>query len=223
MSSATTLIQSTVKAKRRGRVVALATLKAREYPKVAWGERYQQFFGLPGYTFSMLIYGLPGSGKSTLVYNIANDLAHHHGRVLINSAEEGFQDTAAERVGKLDASLSKRLHIGDRLDFDQLCQRARDGRYRVVVIDSIQAMRFTIDHFHVLKEDRLLKRKAYILLSQATASGGIKGETDLLHEVDIKCKAYDGMLEVRSRYLPAVNVVKLFSIVKEPTLFNQPS
>ena len=219
MSSA----QTPAKLKGRGRVVALATLKARDYPKVAWSERYQHYFGLPGYTFSMLIYGMPGSGKSTLVYNIANDLATRHGRVLINSAEEGFQDTASERGSKIDGALSKRLHIGERLDFEQFCQRLRDGRYRVGVIDSIQAMRFTIEHFHALKADRLLKRKAYILLSQATASGGIKGETDLLHEVDIKCKAFDGQLEVRSRYLSAMKLVQLFSVAKEPTLFGQTS
>jgi len=85
-----------------------------------------------------LVGGDPGIGKSTLMLQVSHDLARRGGRVLYVSGEESFNQTRL-RAERLNA-LHPNLLLLTETSVGAIAKHARQGDYRFVVIDSIQAV-----------------------------------------------------------------------------------
>lgn len=159
-----------------------------------WLERY----GNPEQNFKAIFYGPSGSGKSVEALKLSQYIAENLGRVLYNSHEEGLGKSLQDRVITHEIT-SKKITFADRMPFKEMCEKALKGRYKTVVIDSVQDMRFTYSNFKRFR-DRF-PRKSIILINQANARGSLKGSTDILHACDIKARFDGGKITVRSRFL----------------------
>jgi DNA repair protein RadA/Sms len=85
-----------------------------------------------------LVGGDPGIGKSTMMLQVSKLLAEKHGPVLYVSGEESFSQARlrAERLGALD----DRLMMLTETSIESVAQHIREGEYKLVVVDSIQAV-----------------------------------------------------------------------------------
>ncbi|MBI4560225.1 MAG: DNA repair protein RadA [Candidatus Hydrogenedentes bacterium] len=86
----------------------------------------------------VLLGGDPGIGKSTLMLQLCRCLAQRVGSVLYVSGEESFEQTRlrARRLG----ALCERLFLLTETEVEAICRQIRNGRYELVIIDSIQSV-----------------------------------------------------------------------------------
>lgn len=191
------------------RVINIKTLREKQFHTLDIDGYYLNLFGKPERNFKALFYGPSGSGKSTFALKFVDYLSTHlNAKVLYNSHEEGYSETLRLRVLENDIS-ARKLFFADRMNFSDMCEKAKRGHYRFVVIDSIQYMRLTYKDYQAF--EKRFPRKALILISQAKNNGGIKGTTDILHAVDIKVRIHKGNAEVVSRFAPEPKTVRLFT------------
>ncbi|OFW55574.1 MAG: DNA repair protein RadA [Candidatus Solincola sediminis] len=94
--------------------------------------------GVPGSL--VLIGGEPGIGKSTLLLQAAGSLTKHGFRVLMVSGEESASQIASR--AKRTGTTSPELYLLCETDLEEVIERARELQPHILVIDSIQTMRF---------------------------------------------------------------------------------
>lgn len=152
--------------------------------------------------FRMIVYGGSGHGKTTFVVKLCAELAKH-GKVYYNSVEQGDSKSfqSALRQGDMDGLPASQFSIGNKDDLPTMLGRLKTNRSHFVVIDSIDAMKFTIDDYHdIIKR---FKNKAFIFIAWGTKTGDEpKGyhAKEIKFMVDVKIHVREGIATAASRY-----------------------
>lgn len=144
-----------------------------------------------------LIAGQPGIGKSTLLLQLADSLAQNYPVLYVSGEESAHQvGMRSERLG----ANSGKLDIVSSESADDIAATIAEGKYKLVVVDSIQTIRTTniasapgtvsqiTNSTHLLSIVAKETNTALVLVGHVTKEGSIAGPKVLEHVVDVVLK-----------------------------------
>jgi DNA repair protein RadA/Sms len=143
----------------------------------------------------VLLAGQPGIGKSTLLLQIASAIAEHKS-VLYVSGEESASQVKLRAV-RLGADKRDDLSFAASTDAEDIAATIRDGKYQLVIIDSIQTLSLaevssapgTVSQItnssNVIIRAAKQSGAAVVLVGHVTKEGSIAGPKVLEHLVDV--------------------------------------
>lgn len=157
-----------------------------------------------------LLSGEPGVGKSTLILKVLNDLIakNQNLKVLYISGEESLEQLS-QRAGRLKIT-TKKIHLLNTSSWHEVLDAQRDGKYEVVLIDSIQTLRDNEISSpqgspaqvkgitNELLEKFKSKNITTIIIGHKTKDGSVAGPKLLEHMVDTVLNFTLGSDQVRS-------------------------
>ncbi|MBN2259831.1 MAG: AAA family ATPase, partial [Clostridiales bacterium] len=187
------------------------------------GPYYNSLMGVIEAKSSIFIYGTSGSGKSVFVISLANFFANNFGKVLYCSHEEALKKSLRDRSNNFNIE-SKKLFVGENIDFSYLLEKIKRNYYRMVIIDSVQYMQFSYDQLKELNTIFKKRKLILVLVSFGTAYKKPGCNNDIMHACDVKIFFDAGVATVDSRYLSEVRKNRIFTprtslAVQSPTLF----
>jgi predicted ATP-dependent serine protease len=145
--------------------------------------KWKDLMGTPEANFYMMVYGSPGHGKSYFTLELSEYLAHHFGKVLFNSSEEGVSLSLQNKINHFDM---ENIYLGDAKDINSLQYLLSQSPYKFVVIDSVNHMGITAKDLRKLIG--LHPDKGFICVLQSIKNGDYKGAKEFEHDVDISIK-----------------------------------
>lgn len=210
------------KQKKRKRKFTPQSLMDKKYQAVELNAHYKAIMGEIEANCTIIVYGPSTSGKTVFTLQLADYLAEHFGKVFYDSHEEGVNKTVQNRVKNFGIK-SKRLHICDSYEWDELVEEVDRCKYRVVVRDSIQMSGMTAAQLKAFRAKFAKRKIIFIMVSFGEKPMSTKGANDLLHDSDVKIFIKGGKLTSLSRYLgePAHAVLYNAKETGKPNLFNQ--
>lgn len=142
----------------------------------------------------ILIAGQPGIGKSTLLMQLAQAMSANV-PVLYVSGEEspGQVKVRADRLG----AEHEALHLAASTSADDIAATIREGKYRIVIVDSIQTLTMNelssaagsvsqiTNSSNLLTQAAKTSNTALIIVGHVTKEGSIAGPKVLEHMVDV--------------------------------------
>lgn len=206
------------------RIVNIKTLKEKSYDELDLGEYYNNLFGMVESKTMFFFYGTSGSGKSVFTMKFANLLCEQVKlKGLYCSHEEALKKSMRDRANNFKIE-SKRLYIGQNIDFETLIDKIRRNYYRLAIIDSVQYMRFTYEQLQKLQFEFTKRKLIVILVSFGSAYKNPSCSKEIMHACDVKVFFDAGVATVDSRYLPTIKKTRLFtpqqsSIIQQQSLF----
>ena len=205
------------------RIVNLDTLKAKKYDELDLGEYYNTLFGTVEAKTLFFFYGTSGSGKSVFTIRLANHICDHLKlKGLYCSHEEALKKSMRDRANNFRIE-SRRLYIGQNIDFETLIEKIRSNYYRMAIIDSVQYMRFTYEQLKQLNFEFTKRKLLIILVSFGQAYKKPDCSAEIMHACDVKVFFDAGVATIDSRYLDTSKRVRLFSpqttVISQTSLF----
>jgi archaellum biogenesis ATPase FlaH len=195
----------------KARIINIKTLKEKKYDELDLGEYYNKLFGQVESKTLFFFYGTSGSGKSVFTMSFANFLCDHIKlKGLYCSHEEALKKSMRDRANNFKIE-SKRLYIGQNIDFNTLLDKIRRNYYRLAIIDSVQYMRFTYEQLKQLNAEFTKRKLIVILASFGTAYKNPSCSNEIMHACDVKVFFDAGVATIDSRYLDTVKKIRLFS------------
>ena len=148
---------------------------------------------LPGAV--ILLAGQPGIGKSTLLLQVTAHIAKDSPVLYVSGEESAGQ--VKLRAKRLGAATNEQLDFASSTSANDISATIRDGKYKLVVVDSIQTL--TLDDVtsapgtvsQITNSSNVLIRAAkesgaaVVLVGHVTKEGGIAGPKVLEHLVDV--------------------------------------
>ena len=165
------------------KAISLESLKSKKFKTLPFSDKWKDLIGTPEANFCMMVYGNPGQGKSYFTLELSEYLAHHFGKVLFNSSEEGSSLSLQNKINHFDMA---NIYLGDAKDINSLQYLLSQSPYKFVVIDSINHMSITPEDLRKLRG--LHPDKGFICILQSTKSGDFKGGNEFEHDADISIK-----------------------------------
>lgn len=203
-------------------IFSIDALKKKKYQSLELDPCYTELMGTPERVVTILMYGESGSGKSVYALKFAEYFANTFGKSFYNSHEEGANQTIQDRINNFNIN-ANRLWIGDCYDFEELCDHIQRTYCKLIVIDSVKYMRFTVEQLKELRERFARRQLSIVMIDFGASKGNPASGKDLLHASDIKMYFKDGMVHSISRYLKNPVKKRLFipqTEKKQPTLFD---
>ncbi|PWK15748.1 hypothetical protein LV89_04971 [Arcicella aurantiaca] len=165
------------------KVTTLESLKNKKFKTLDFSGKWKDLVGTPEANFCLMVYGKPGQGKSYFTLELSEYLAHHFGKVLFNSSEEGSSLSLQNKINHFDM---ENIYLGDAKDITSLQYLLTQSPYKFVVIDSINHMSITPEDLRKLRG--LHPDKGFICILQSTKSGDFKGGNEFEHDADISIR-----------------------------------
>ena len=143
----------------------------------------------------MLLAGQPGIGKSTLLMQVAAHVAEQSSVLYVSGEESASQ--VKLRATRLGATSGDDLQFVSSTSADDIAATIRSGRYKLVIIDSIQTLSLeeiasapgTVSQItnssNVIIRAAKASGAAVILVGHVTKEGSIAGPKVLEHLVDV--------------------------------------
>ena len=143
----------------------------------------------------MLLAGQPGIGKSTLLMQVAAHVAEQYAVLYVSGEESASQ--VKLRATRLGATSGDDLQFVASTSADDIAATIRSGRYKLVIIDSIQTLSLeeiasapgTVSQItnssNVIIRAAKASGAAVILVGHVTKEGSIAGPKVLEHLVDV--------------------------------------
>jgi DNA replication protein DnaC len=145
--------------------------------------------------FDCIVYGKSGNGKTSFVIQVVKELVMlgKVGKVLYITYEEGHGKTLQDLIKRFGLDeLGNNIEFMDHATFDELYTLLNKRQSsKVVVIDSIQYARFTLDQCHQLKERFIKGKKKKIIIYISHCDGSLpKGAVAKSIEYDANIKVF---------------------------------
>lgn len=203
-------------------IYSVKRLQRKKFKPVAVGE-YSSVMGEIDGKATIISYGPSGSGKTVFTLKLANYLTKHYGKGLYVSYEEDTNKSVVERTKAWNID-SEKLYFAGGMTFEQLCEKVKKNKYRVLVIDSLQYAAFTYEQFIAFRKMFKKRNIILIMLSFGTGLGKTIKANDHLHASDVKLYFNQGKLISVSRYLSKTVETRLFkptAMAMEGEFFNE--
>ncbi|TAE62454.1 MAG: hypothetical protein EAY68_08670 [Bacteroidetes bacterium] len=184
-----------------GNTISVHTLLLKKYPVYGFDQELIDMIGEAERGFKMLIWGASGNGKSTFAAILLKKLTKY-GKVYYNSIEQGegksIQDLANHT--KLGECEKGSFMFGDRDSYDEMVKKLKSNRCKFVVIDSLQYINLTVEHYKKLITE--FPNKSFIIISWEGSGGNPKGEyaKSIRYMCDIKTYIKKGVALTDSRF-----------------------
>jgi len=176
------------------------TVANKTYDILPFNDFYLSLIGEAEAKFVGMFYGESGGGKSVFALQFADWFADNVGKALVNSHEERLNKTLSDRIRNFKID-STNLYFADRMPFDLMVKKIKSNYYRLVVIDSVQAMGFTSKQLKELVKIFSKRKLVVLMISFGKSKGNPTDAVDLLHDCDVKTFFKAGRVEFTSRYL----------------------
>ena len=203
-------------------IFSVKTLKEKKYHMMELAPEYAKLMGQPERKFTAIHYGESGSGKSVHTLRFADYFAKNFGKVLYNSHEESINKTIQDRINNFNID-AKNLFVANAINFNRMCDYIRKNYYKLVIIDSVKYMNFTIDELKELRTSFAKRQISVIMIDFGDTKGKPASGKDLIHASDIKMYFNNGRVYSISRYLDKPVEQQIFipqEVKKQPSLFN---
>ena len=187
----------------------IKTIREKKFHRLELISEYAELMGIPEKKFIGIFYGESGSGKSVYVLRFANYFAKNFGKVLYNSHEEKVNQTIQDRIFNFNVD-AQRLWVANGIPFERMCEYIEKNYYRLIIIDSVKYMNFTIDQLKELRERFAKRLLSIIMIDFGEAKGKPASGKDLIHASDIKMYFKNGLVHSTSRYLDQPTEKQLF-------------
>lgn len=135
-------------------------------------------------SFNMLVWGPAGTGKSSFLLKLADALARTGaGDVLYAMSEERISSGRLQQRINLLRAFNSTVYFDDSANFERLVTLINSGKYRFVVVDSINA--FNVDQQLFIDLMKSFPEVSFVLTAQTDKSRReYKGLASLDHAVD---------------------------------------
>ena len=163
--------------------IQLNELKTLKFETLSFNTLYSELIGFPEANFFAIIHGESGNGKSTWTIKFAEYLSNNFGKVLYNSSEEGISKSLQNKANSINSDY---LHFGNYKDYASIQAEMDKGKYRFIVLDSINDMKLTPEDLSRLRAQ--FYKCGFIGILQSTKDGKFKGSNEFAHDSDIKIK-----------------------------------
>lgn len=173
---------------------------------------WAKILGEPDIRFSTLIRSEAKSGKSTYCARFAQYIAQF-GRVLYVSAEERLNSKTLQNRIKLCEVTNpnvRYVHIKDHVQIDMLI---KTGKFRFIIIDSVQHVQMTYDQFENMRHKYKKRKLSWHLVMQMGVD-----ISKWKHEVDVIVELKQGFAQVHGRYNSANRIQILKQNNQQQTL-----
>lgn len=174
---------------------------------------WQKILGEPDIRFSTLIRGEAKSGKSTYAARFAQYVSQF-GRVLYVSAEERLNSKTLQNRIEYCGVTSNNVRFVHIKDYDQIDATIRTGKFRFIIIDSVQHVQMSYEQFEAMRHKYKRRRLSWHLVMQMGVS-----IAKWKHEVDVLVEVKQGFAQVHGRYNSANRIQVLHSVNQQQTLF----
>lgn len=180
---------------------SMTDIESWKFNKVDLPDEWFNHLGDITENFRMIIEGKPGHGKTEYVIKLAKTLANHYGKVTINNVEQGRSATLQDAFLRNKVSEVKpgRLMLCDKsqIVFETWFERLkRPNSGRVVILDSLDYMKLTIDQFKLMHER--FKHKSIIIVCWNDPMD--TNAKKIRYMCDIKVDVVDFVARIRSRF-----------------------
>lgn len=203
-------------------IFSVKALKEKKYQLMELAPEYATLMGQPERKFTAIHYGESGSGKSVYTLRFADYFAKNFGKVLYNSHEESVNKTIQDRINNFNID-AQRLFVANAISFNRMCDYIQKNYYKLIIIDSVKYMSFTIDQLKELRTHFSKRQISVVMIDFGSAKGSPASGKDLIHASDVKMYFKDGTVHSTSRYLDKPIQTRLFTpqiANKQPTLFD---
>lgn len=200
-------------------IFSVKALKEKKYHTMQLAPEYAKLMGEPERKFTAIHYGESGSGKSVHTLKFADYFAKNFGKVLYNSHEESINKTIQDRINNFNIN-AERLFVANAVNFSKMCDYIHKNYYKLVIIDSVKYMNFTIDQLKELRTSFAKRQISVIMIDFGSSKGNPASGKDLIHASDVKMYFKDGRVNSISRYLDKPVDVQLFNPHEDKRQYN---
>jgi predicted ATP-dependent serine protease len=200
----------------------IKSIREKKFHRLELIPEYAELMGIPERKFTGIFYGESGSGKSVKALQFADYFAKNFGKVLYNSHEEKVNQTIQDRIFNFNIN-AQRLWIANGISFERMCGYIEKNYYRLIIIDSVKYMNFTIDQLKELRERFAKRLLSVIMVDFGESKGKPASGRDLIHASDVKMYFKNGRVHSVSRYLDQPSEKQLFlpkNSIRQASLFN---
>ena len=207
------------------RAIGVKAFIEKSFHTFAFEGEWLDSFGEPEKNFKMIIYGESGHGKTEFNVKFAKYLTTF-GKVLYISYEQGISKSLQDSIVRNnmdDVRAGKVMFTSGGL-FSEVLDYIKKSKSRIVIIDSLDYMKLTVEQFKILT--KTYPKKAFIIIAWAK-NGTPKSQhaKDIEFMVDIKSFVENFTITLpRSRFggnKPFVIWDNPKKKRKQPDLFNQ--
>ncbi len=191
-------------------IFSVKALKEKKYHTMQLAPEYAKLMGEPERKFTAIHYGESGSGKSVHTLKFADYFAKNFGKVLYNSHEESVNKTIQDRINNFNID-AERLFVANAISFNRMCDYILKNYYKLIIIDSVKYMNFTIDQLKELRTSFAKRQISVVMIDFGSSKGSPASGKDLIHASDVKMYFKDGKVNSISRYLDQPVEVQLFN------------
>lgn len=104
---------------------------------------------------------------------------------------------------------SPNLDVADIRTYSELVKSIEPGRYRFILLDSLDTLKITAEQLRELK--LRYKDCAFITISQVTKSGDARGSYQVMHDADIIVEVIHGKaITIKNRFHPTEKLYPVF-------------
>lgn len=168
----------------------------REFVTLGFSNEWLDLVGNPAPDADYVVFGKPKSGKTTFCLKFAQYLAAF-GKVLYVSAEMGISVALQEAILRCEATSGNIRYVAAPLLAD-LSGVIQKGRYKFIVIDSVQSLGLTPALAKELKMAH--KHRGFVFILQSKRNGDFKGDQSWVHDTDVKVSLTNGIANATGRY-----------------------
>lgn len=190
-------------------IFSVKALREKNYHTFLFSPEFAHLMGDPEKKFTSIHYGESGSGKSVFTLRFADYFAQKFGKVLYNSHEEAVNKTIQNRIVNFEIE-SPKLYVANAIPFGRMMDAIERNYYRLVIIDSVKYMGFTIDNLKELREHFAKRQLSIVMIDFGQSKGKPDSGKDLIHASDVKIYFKDGRAYSISRYLDKPAEKQLF-------------
>ena len=185
---------------------------------------WKESFGEPEKNFKMILYGASGNGKTEFMVKFSKYFGVNFGKVSYISPEQGISKTLQDAIvrNNMEDAAGKVMFLSGGA-FAEVVEYIKKSKSRLIVIDSLDYMKLTVEQFKILI--KTFPKKAFIIIAWAK-NGSPKSQhaVDIEFMCDIKSFVENFTISLpRSRFggnKPFVIWDGGKKVVKQPSLFD---
>ena len=167
------------------RAIGVKAFIEKSFHTFAFEGEWLESFGEPEKNFKMICYGGSGEGKTEFMVRFAKYLATF-GKVSYISPEQGISKSLQDAIirNNLDEVAGKVMFVSGGV-FSDVVDYIKRSKSRIVIIDSLDYMKLTVEQFKTLI--KTFPKKAFIIIAWAK-NGAPKSQhaKDIMFMCDIK-------------------------------------
>lgn len=147
------------------RAIGVKAFIEKSFHTFAFEGEWKDSFGEPEKNFKMILYGGSGEGKTEFSVKFAKYLTTF-GKVSYVSPEQGISKSLQDAIIRNDMDdVSGKVMFLSGGTFAELIEYIKKSRSKVVIIDSLDYMKLTVDQFKILI--KTYPKKAFVIVSWA--------------------------------------------------------